>query len=131
MEGSNLRKGIKTLSLAQMSQLILLYSLSRLTERERDIIGSGRLKPNKASHCRKYPASFPNFFTFFWLHFMKVPFLSFSVSVILYSTEFVATASTSNPGMVTHPSANRVPSGLTSVFLWELVLPSLYSLLKC
>ena len=54
--------------------------------------------------------------------YLEAPFLR-----IWDFTVFVATASTSNPWMVTHPSANRGPSCLTSVFLWELVFPTWYS----
>ena len=43
-------------------------------------------------------------------------------------TVLVTTASTSNPWMVTNPSANHGPSCLTSVFLWELVNPTWYCL---
>ena len=42
-------------------------------------------------------------------------------------TVIVATASTSNPGMITHPSANRGPFYLTSVILRELVFPTWYA----
>ena len=41
----------------------------------------------------------------------------FSASMGFYSTVFAATASSSNPWMVTHPSANRDPSCITSMFL--------------
>ena len=43
-----------------------------------------------------------------------------------YLLFFVSTASTFNPWMVTHPSANRGPSCLISVFLRELVFPTWY-----
>ena len=53
---------------------------------------------------------------------MEAPFLrSWAFTV------FVATASTSNPWMVTHSSANRGPSCWTSVILRELVFPTWYS----
>ena len=63
------------------------------------------------------------FFFFPQKYIFEAPFLRF-----WDFTVFVATASTANPWMVTHPSVNRGPSCLTSVFLRELVFPTWYSL---
>ena len=56
-------------------------------------------------------------------------FWDFTVCLLFssYSIHVQCPLSKSNPRMVTHPSANPVPSCLTSVFFRELVFPTWYS----